>query len=261
MLIKVTNYCSMGCWHCMENSTVAGEHMTKDVFLRALDFTERLEAGLWERGLPKLLLLSGGECSEHPEFPDLVDEAVNRGFTPLLITNGMWLGDAELRLRVLPPGRKVLVQVVNDPRFYPKAPLRIVDGRIAYIDHVAQLVPIGRARGKKPPQGMTSRSAPASFNVRSLTRSFGDVRQALLVVRTPRAAKPMGDQCAPSVSWNGDFVAGENIHCFKVGTVDSTAEEVTRNILAMGECNRCGLEAGLSQNHKVAIGLAKVVTP
>lgn len=30
MLIKVTNFCSMGCTHCMEDSTVRGGHMTTE---------------------------------------------------------------------------------------------------------------------------------------------------------------------------------------------------------------------------------------
>ena len=39
MLVKITNYCSMGCSHCLEDSTVAGKHMTRETFLAALGLT------------------------------------------------------------------------------------------------------------------------------------------------------------------------------------------------------------------------------
>lgn len=45
----------------------AGQHMTRETFLSALKLTERLESLAWSRGIPRLLLLSGGEATEHPD--------------------------------------------------------------------------------------------------------------------------------------------------------------------------------------------------
>jgi len=62
MLIKVTNYCSMGCSHCREDWTVAGKHMTDETFEKALEQTIRLEHEAWSAGAPPFVLLSGDSC-------------------------------------------------------------------------------------------------------------------------------------------------------------------------------------------------------
>lgn len=259
MLIKVTNYCSMGCSHCMENSTVAGEHMTRDVFARALDLSHRLEARALDAGCPPLLLLSGGECTEHPDIAAMIAEVIRQGWIPLLITNGMWLGNDELRASILRrEWPRMFVQVTNDPRFYPTAPPRFDDSRITYVDSLTHLLPLGRLKLRKAPLDLPVRGAPSSFNLRSATRSLGDVRAALAVLRAPTRATPAGKQCSPSFSSNGELVAGESGMCFVVGNVDSSPEQITRNLIAMN-CNRCGLVDGLTQEQKVAIGEARIV--
>jgi MoaA/NifB/PqqE/SkfB family radical SAM enzyme len=103
MLIKVTNKCSMGCSHCMEDSTVKGEHMTYETFLKALDFTARAEKLAWAAGCLPLVLLSGGECTEHPDIVKLIETVFARGMLPFLISNGAWLADDALRAAILRP--------------------------------------------------------------------------------------------------------------------------------------------------------------
>src|SRR4051812_45808485 len=103
MLIKVTNYCSLGCSHCMEESTVKGAHMTEDTFLAALEFTKRVESKAWAMGVPRRILLSGGEATEPPDFVRFLETVIKYGYEPLLITNGMWLNDPELKAAILRP--------------------------------------------------------------------------------------------------------------------------------------------------------------
>lgn len=38
MLLKITEKCSMGCTHCMNNATPDGQHMSEKVFDDSLDF-------------------------------------------------------------------------------------------------------------------------------------------------------------------------------------------------------------------------------
>lgn len=68
----------MGCGHCMEESTIKGSHMPFETFLRAIEFTRRIERTAWVM-CPPLILLSGGECTEHPEIVRIVEEVVKQG--------------------------------------------------------------------------------------------------------------------------------------------------------------------------------------
>jgi len=253
MLIKITNHCSLGCTHCMENSTVLGEHMTEAVFARALDFTRRAERIAWSLGCPPMILLSGGECTEHPRVVQFVEEVIAQRFVPVLLTNGMWLDDEELRSAVLRPGRPILVQVTNDPRFYPREPPEFRDERVVRVPALTHLIPLGRAaRGRSADAGVPPARAPSSFNLRSLTRSLGNFESAVAMLRV-RTMQGLSGHCTPSITEAGDVVAGETRECFRIGTVESSMEEVTRNLIEM-RCNRCGLVDGLSREYKRAIG-------
>jgi Radical SAM superfamily len=253
MLIKVTNYCSMGCSHCMEDSTIKGQHMPFDTFLRALDFTKRIERLAWETCLP-LVLLSGGECTEHPEIVRIIEEVIRQHMHPVLITNGTWLANPELRDAILRPEWPLFVQVTNDPRFYPRSVPQHDDARITFVPSLTHLITLGRAGRKKnlDAKGLPLKKAPTSFNFRSLTRGLGSADKAIAVLRM-KAMQGLSGHCSPSISEDGSVVAGETRFCFKVGTVDSTIEEVTRATIAM-QCNACGLVDGLTQEQKRAIG-------
>ncbi len=115
-----------------------------------MDFTRRAERLAWSLGCPPLVLLSGGECGEHPDIVRLVETVIGQGMDPVLITNGMWLGNRELREALLrPEWTRLMVQVTNDSRFYPSAPERIDDPRVAYVDSLTLLMPLGRMEETK----------------------------------------------------------------------------------------------------------------
>lgn len=263
MLIKVTNRCSAGCFHCMEDSTRAGTHMSRETFLAALECSARLEAGVTALGLPRMLLLSGGECSEHPDFVRLVEIAAASAPLVFLLTNGQWLARRELRDAILrPEWGHVCVQVTHDARYYPSAPPpRIDDPRVRYTEKLGTLIGLGRAARRPLPGRLMI--APGSFNLRSLTHATGDIVAAITLLRMRRmdigparsaAGLPSGN-CTPSIADDGRIMAGETRSCHVIGTVDSSPAELTRGILEMKSCNRCGLETGLGPEHRAAIGL------
>lgn len=247
----------------MEDSTVAGQHMTRETFTAALGLTECLEGLAWHRGLPKILLISGGEATEHPDVEWFLETALAAGYRRLLITNGMWLDDPVLRAKILRPDWiDLMVQVTNDPRFYPSSPKAVPadDPRVTFVPSLTVLVTLGRLkRSRLPPEAPPIRKAPTSFNLRSLTRSLRDVREALFMLRA-RAAMGMSGHCSPSISSDGTIVAGETSNCFPIGDVHSTAEDVTRALVTM-QCNKCGLVDGLTQEQKLAIGEARILIP
>ena len=261
MLIKVTNFCSMGCSHCLENSTVAGKHMSKETFGKALGLTERLEGLAWSLGIPPIILLSGGECTEHPDIIWMIEEVYRRGHFVILITNGMWIDNPELRASILrPEWDRLMVQVTNDSRFYPSKPAEIpLDKRIGFVPTLTKMIPLGRFKNKQAPAETPFSRAPTSFNLRSATSSLGDVRVALVELRR-RAVSGLSGHCSPSVSNDGTLVAGETNQCFTIGNVDSTPEQITRSLIAMS-CNKCGLVDNLTQAEKVAIGEARIAPP
>lgn len=258
MLVKITQHCMRGCSHCLEGSTPAGTHMTEETFLQALDFTGRVELLAWMAGCPRTLLLSGGECTDHPDFLRFLQITFDRGFIPFVLTHGMWLSDPEKRAAILRPEWKDLfVQVTYDPRFYPPpGPPHVEDPRITYIPALSNLLPLGRA-GRRPDLhqlGVPWKKAPSSFNLRSATRHLGSIEKAILMLRQ-RTMTGQSGHCIPTVNNTGEVMAGESQNCFVIGTVRSTNAELTQALVDM-KCDRCGLTKNLTHEQKQAIGAA-----
>lgn len=256
MLIKVTNKCSLGCSHCLEDSTVQGSPMSWETFLQALDLTRRVESLVWSQGIPPRILLSGGECTEHPEIVPMVEEVYRQGLLPMLLTNGMWLENETLRSALLrPEWPDLLIQVTNDPRFYPKAPPQNPDPRLIYVPEITVISKLGRAaRRNDLSKWVSTRMSPASFNLRSMTKHFRSIEEAVAMLRI-RSIVGKSGSCIPSISSDGSVVAGESRFCWKIGDVTSSNEELTRALLDMKSCNRCGDEANLTLEHRRAIGI------
>jgi hypothetical protein len=264
MLIKLTNYCSMGCNHCSEHSTVKGEHMTEDVFRKSLALTERLEGLAWSQGVPPRNLISGGECTEHPQFLRFLD--ISREINPhvglLIITNGSWLEDLSFQKELCERPNVEMVQVTNDPKFYPTAVAtkNILHPKVFFVPRLTALIHLGRHTTKKTPEGYEETKYPKSYNLRALTRENKDVRKTLLTVRA-RASLGMSGNCYPNIDDKGVLRAGESNQCWPIGDVDSSAEEVTKNLMTMGSCNVCGLETNLTPQLKRQIGLSTLYGP
>lgn len=234
MLIRITNRCTMGCSHCLTESTPSGSHMDEDTFICALVF-----ARVYQQ-VP-MVMLSGGEPTCHPNLLDYLNLASHAGLAVLLMSNGEQLSKDVL-------ARVLGVQVTNDARFYPRRVEALVHDKVVYEYHIRQVSPFGRALNN----GLTcNRHSPMCFNLRSLTRSFGDVTAAVDYLRST------GKMCSPSVNVDGTVVAGEAPSCHPIGTVRSKPDELTAALRDM-TCNRCGLVDNLTQEQKVAIGEARI---
>lgn len=236
----------------MEGAVPHGSHMDRATFNAALKFTLDLEALARTAGY-NLVLISGGECTEHPDIIEFIQQVYEHGLRPMLLTNGLWLADPELKEAIL-SFRDLMIQVTHDPRFYPRTPPRIADPRITYVDSLTHMIPLGRFAGKSH-SDLPTKKAPASFNFRSLVHHYGDVRPAILRMRMNTLTGGMSGHCTPSISYDGSFTTGETRLCHKAGDVFSSADTITRNVLRMGTCNRCGLEDNLDPAHRAAIGI------
>jgi hypothetical protein len=241
----------------MEESIPNGSHMSMETFEKALQFSKKIESG----SPYNLLLLSGGEPTEHPDILQMLDRCIKNDFLVLLLTNGLWLADQLLREKIL--GKDVLIQVTNDPRFYPKSPPLVVNSKITYIDSLTHLIPLGRFKNKTHSE-LPMKTSPNCFNLRSITRQMnpaqGDVRTALGILRIRVMSGSMSGHCSPAISVDGTIVAGESRNCHAIGTVDSSMDEINNNLISM-TCSNCGLVNNLNQTYKKAIGEASLYVP
>lgn len=229
MLIRVTNYCDMGCPHCMVNAHRGGEHMPLDVYLKTMKFSAEYD--------PYIIMLTGGEPTKHPRIVEYLNIA--KGYTPIvcLISNGTFLEDEELTWKIL--DLKIKVQITNDPDYYPR-PLEYHPAMVHFSVErkVQNITPLGRAKTN----GLVgiNRKAPTCYNLRAAAFQLGSIKAGIAYLRD------RGFFCTPSVNINGSVAAGETPFCQALGTVESDEGILFGNLNWLG-CNGCGLWDGLNE--------------
>lgn len=256
MLIRITNKCNMWCKHCfLEGLTKNEDHMTMDTFKEALGFADR--AGVL------LILFSGGEPTLHPQFLEFIDVAIKfrdgDRFPVVVTTNGTVFDDnpklGKQLLKLAKPDGRVLIQVTNDDRYYPrklKFDPKILEGtRSSYTDRIAGLYPCDRVKemGVEP-----TAKAPACFNIRSLTRNRG-LNAAIQTLELQ-----LNRHCVPSINIDGSIHAGEMDWCRRVGHVTDPIHKVETFIQQMRCCDKCDRLHNLSRQQLWAIGEERLVT-
>jgi hypothetical protein len=228
--------------------------MTREIFEKAIAFSDRI-------GFP-MVQISGGEPTEHPELISFLD-FVRGVFASLkgkslcgLLSNGLFLEDRQKAEEILK--RVDLVQVTNDPRFYPRSSPIVKHPKIVYETRLRALTLLGRAAKNK----MTgSGHAPQCFNLRSATRRIGNLHEAqagnfheaVIFLRSK------GLYCTPSINIDGSISAGESPLCTKIGTVDDDFSTIGSNLCRM-TCNNCGGVDNLNHQLKLVIGETSIIT-
>jgi len=231
LIIRITDHCTMGCPHCLVDAKPDGLHMDRRTFEEAVLFNSG-------SGLP--LIITGGEPTDHPEIVSFLDYV--NGMHVTVLSNGLFLKNAKLREKIL--ARVSLVQITNDPRYYPQKVIPFDHHKIMFENSLRCLSPFGRALRN----GMACTiKSPLCFNLRSAVRYMDNFLQAVQLL----ALK--GKMCCPSINVDGTISAGETPSCYQIGTVWDTYEKVASAIKAM-KCNRCGLVDNLAPNYKAAIG-------
>jgi hypothetical protein len=244
MLIRITNKCKMGCSHCCVDATPEGEHMSRKTFEQALELTKSM-------GVP-VVLISGGEPTEHPELLEFTKLAKALPAMVLLLSNGQFFEEKKYSPEELQVLLETVdgVQVTNDPRYYPHAVTIPTHPKVTLTTELLTLSPIGRAKDME-----SLRKAPHCFNIRSATKTALGIAEASLGLAVQTAAF-----CSPSVNIDGTVVAGETPFCYPIGKVGESLLTLTHNILHM-QCNKCGMFDALPQHYKVAVGEAKIIIP
>ena len=233
MLIRVTTQCKMGCSHCLVDAQPNGAHIPLVTYLRSLD----VSVGLGD----PIVLLSGGEPTEHPRIVDLIREASRLFRWVGVLSNGLWLHHKDRAEELLATGANF--QITNDPRFYPRRipEVELETSQITYAYKIPTLTRLGRY------QGPSNRMAPACFNLRSATHHFGSFVLAVQYLR-----EQSHKFCTPSIDVDGTIRAGETPECYALGDIWSTEAKLTRATLAH-DCDRCGLHERLPPDARKAI--------
>jgi len=214
--------------------------MTRPIFVATVEFIRR-------GGIP-IILMSGGEPTEHPDLLGFVDYAKKEGLSVLLLSNGEWLHQWAPERRDELLGAVWRVQVTNDPAFYPRHVERYDHPKVYWETQLRQVTPHGRAATNRL---RTGRRAPECFNLRSLTREMGTFHAARLVMIA------RGSMCTPSINVDGSVRAGECPECFRIGGVSDDETTLELNLRLM-KCSKCGLVRNLVPEEKRAIGEAVV---
>lgn len=266
MLLKITEKCSMGCTHCMNDSKPTGKHMDEKTFHDAVEF-------LIKHKVFNGILISGGEPTEHPQFVEFIEYLVNQlqndprcsnavhrrknDFRCLdvvksivITTNGVWMlthrDEVERIINLNSPTLYISFQVSTDPRYYPE---RIdVDDEfftnprykpyIVLCDNcVEALYPQGRAADMKDPNGYLFKG-PKCFNVIAILKQlqfrnrhtdFSDVINSLA---------QLGKFCTPAIRYDGSIGLGESDLCPRATSIYATDSELLDSIVSF-HCNGC----------------------
>ena len=258
MLLKITEKCSLGCTHCVNNAKPNGKHMSFEVLKDTLDFIRKTNTY-------QHIIITGGEPTEHPEFVKMAKEIINfsksiNSLTVVTITtNGFWiLQNPEIAKEIACSGNEstmVSFQVSTDSRYYPKPLLdktkRIwrEPGFILCEECVAQIYPLGRAKENNYP---TDRISSHCFNIRAISKQLKAIDSngnnsnngydyydhSLTFEDIVRTLVSANKFCTPTIRINGDICLGESDLCKTCSNIYKTDNEIVDDILQF-KCHTC----------------------
>ena len=214
MLIDLTYRCNMGCNHCMSDCKPNGTDMTPEILKDVLAFCKKNE-------VPNLIF-SGGEMFENPHILELlkiIEKEWDKRFPLSFITNGRKLADtpdifeAVQDMQKKYGKKKIMIQVTDDPRFYPQPLSEKQKYRLQKLDAVIEGVP-GNGNKCLYPQGVDS--------IRGIVNTLF------------RAGKV----CTPSISPAGEIKLGESALCPSVASIYDTEQEIIEKIQRC-RCQSC----------------------
>lgn len=252
MLIRITNRCAAGCKHCfIEAAGPDGKHMALETFEAALRFARELQE--------PILLLAGGEPTNHPELALFVTLARGSAAVVVIASNGLFALDERRRREVYsllgakahgPRKSVVVLQVTCDPRYYRRNLTLVRDvfeGAGPYVEFVDTVERIQRCR-RSDEAGITpTKRMPSCFNLRAGTRQTGSLPLAIATVR--RQIKTHVPCCTPGVDPDGTIRVGESDTCAAIGSVFDPLAHIEEQVLAV-DCDRCGTMKSVEEHKR-----------
>jgi hypothetical protein len=249
MLFLITERCSMNCPHCMIGAQAEGESASRATVIETLQFAD--DAGI------KMINVSGGEPTEHPDFWDIFSLILRRGKKRFIVlaTNGSWLKrpgfvqklthlQKQYPFAIQVTAIKGLYQDVQRTQTLFMANRRRFGMAVEIITQITCIDQLGRAQGKdwshlgKSIVGgvLHKRRAPNCFNVLSAARGSATLQQLVGLLEIGLA-----NFCKPMVDWRGDIHIGECPECTTIGHVADSFENILSALQAAEPCGACGV--------------------
>ena len=241
MMIKITERCTMGCIHCLNDAQPDGKDMNEKTLIDCLNFLKNNDIG-------RFLILSGGEPTEHRNFNSMMETFIswceeNQGYITVLTitTNGENIQKdfkpfIEYRDRLGNLGTILNYQVSADVRYYPRrieTHKRIFreSGFVLCDNCVQSIYPIGRALDNNIPY---SRISSQCFNVRALSKQGFDILSKIEKVLLSR-----GKTCTPHIGIDGSIKLGESDLCPPCTSIYDDPNIIIEKIqkFKCGKCN------------------------
>lgn len=264
MTIRITNKCNLYCTHCMQESgPKENEFMSLETFENTLEFINSTTT--------KVINISGGEATLHPQILDFLKLALKYNKAIVLLTNGTYLIDnPELRHNIfclMVKHKNLMIQVTNVKNIYnmyitktefinalkPLLIYKKVKDRVAFVNQFENgIVPIGRALDNiskfTTEQLRTESKASRCFNLYNTLQVFhGDLIKTISYVKDNSKTS----LCIPLIKENGDMIFGEygNI-CSVVWNVNNIKRENPTILLdhLEGPCGACYVSKDQERN-------------
>ena len=229
----------MGCGHCLQCSTPRAQHMDRQTWLKALSIAKLSRVNM--------VMISGGEPTDHPDWFRMVEEACKRFHIVTIATNGLWLLD-KVKMNyvegLLKKCRNLYVQVTSVEGIYPryeavkaayekaieerKLPRTVLhDGEI----HIKAL---GRAAKNEP----YVTQAKSSLGTTSCFLSAVMASQ-LPYLQAVHELEMLGKPCHPLIDWKGGMHWSESCKCPAFASVYDTFLDIQRKAHAWRPCRKC----------------------
>lgn len=214
MIVKLTNSCRMGCKHCMD-CCVPSEttHMTPETYEHVLEFVKKY---------CDKVIISGGEPTEHPDFFEFIMKMSLKDV--VVLSNGLFLEEEDVSHYLALP---VKWRISVDKRFYSKKTERVDYPNVEYVETVKEVFSLGRAKINKIGQ------------IYRYSMCY-DVRKAVNIAnpKLKEILTGLQERSLPSIDFEGNVYAGQSVFCKRVGTVESSEEELVTELRKM-RCDEC----------------------
>lgn len=253
MLIQITNHCTLGCPHCMQCASENGQHMTAEVFAKALEF------GAWCDNY--VYNISGGEPTEHPQFEQFIERLADhiaahphpkmQNFPVFTIeSNGEWIRSAQKVIavkRVLEQPRLIGLQISSFKGLYSnydyiqryKRKVEARSRKITIADEgIISMQDLGRAHTTTNPS-IRQQIADNPYYMSCLNGCLSG-KQVSTLGETIHGFISKGLSCKPLVDWQGNVHWSESICCPSYGNVlTDSFDTIWENMRRATPCGKC----------------------
>lgn len=242
-MIKITERCTMGCPHCMNDAKPDGKDMDAVTFMNSLKFLRDNNLGR------EHLIITRGEPTEHSAFHGIILDLLpnfvkdNGCFNIITVTtNGENIQNNPMEFMnyikiAKRSGINLMFQVSADVRYYPRriqTHKRIFreEGFVLVDDCIEQIYPQGRALDNNMPW---KSKCSKCFNVRSLSHQLPESATLRDIEKQLVARMKF---CTPHIKVNGDIGLGESDLCPSCASIYDDMETIMEKIRKF-KCHKC----------------------